>query len=55
MLTSTSLVPGMSQPFQVDLPSPYRLSVQMQKTSPADQAVYPAVGDPELLCTGLSG
>jgi hypothetical protein len=53
VLTSGVLTPGMSQPFQVDIELPYRLSVQMQETSPADQAAYPAVGDPELLCTGL--
>jgi hypothetical protein len=54
VVTSTTLTPGMSQPFQVDLPLPYRLAIQMQKTSPAGQAAYPAIGDPELLCTGLS-
>jgi hypothetical protein len=53
LLTSTPLTPGMDQPFQIDLSMPYRLSVQMQKTSPTGQAVYPAVGNPELLCTGL--
>jgi hypothetical protein len=53
VLTSTTLTPGMDQPVHVDLAMPYRLSVQMQKTSPADQAAYPAIGSPELLCTGL--
>lgn len=52
ILTSATLTPGMDQRFQVDLALPYRLSVQMQETSPADEAAYPAIGTPELLCTG---
>jgi hypothetical protein len=51
--SSTTLTPGMDQPFQVDLATPYRLFIEAQKTSPADQAAYPAIGNPELLCTGL--
>ena len=50
---SPSLTPGMSHPFQVDLPSPYRLSIQAKNTSPEGVRVSPAIGTPEVLCTGL--
>ena len=53
---SPTLTPGTAQTFQVALPSmPYRLAVQGQNigaTAP-QLPVYPAVGTPELLCTGL--
>lgn len=51
--SSATLTPGMDQPFQVDLATPYRLFIEAQKTSSAGQAAYPAIGNPELLCTGL--
>ena len=54
VFTSGTLSPGMAEQFEVDLAKPYRLSIQAQRTSPADQAAYPAIGSPELLCTGLS-
>ena len=50
---SPSLTPGMSHTFQVDLPLPYRLSIQAKNTSPEGVRVYPAIGTPEVLCTGL--
>jgi hypothetical protein len=53
VFTSTTLTPGMDQPFQVDLATPYRLFIEAQRTSPAGQAAYPAIANPELLCTGL--
>jgi hypothetical protein len=51
---SPPLTPGMSQPFVVDIATPYRLYIQAQRTSPTGQRAYPAIGDPELLCTGLA-
>jgi hypothetical protein len=54
VLASGPLTPGMTQPFNLDLATPYRLAIQAQNTSPADQSAYPAIGIPELLCTGLT-
>ncbi len=51
--TSPSLTPGTSQPFQVALALPFRLTIQAQNTSSASRTAYPALGAPELLCTGL--
>lgn len=51
--TSPTLTPGMAQPFQVDLALPYRLAIQAQNTSLTPLPVFPAIGSPELLCTGL--
>jgi hypothetical protein len=53
--TSPPLTPGTAQPFQVPLAMPYRLTVLAQNTSsPPPLTVYPALGSPELLCTGLA-
>jgi len=53
--TSPTLTPGTAQPFQVPLALPYRLAVQAQNLSASPPlSVYPAVGSPELLCTGLA-
>lgn len=51
--TSGTLTPGMAQPFEMALDLPYRLAVRMQSSAPAGGRAYPAVGAPELLCTGL--
>lgn len=48
---SPVLSPGTTHPFEVELATPYRLYLQAQRLS--TQAAYPAVGYPELLCTGL--
>ena len=50
---SPPLTPGTSQPFQVDLALPFRLAIQAQNTSLTALSTYPAIGNPELLCTGL--
>lgn len=50
---SPTLTPGMTTPISVTLAVPYRLFIQAQRTSPAERAAYPAIGNPELLCTGL--
>jgi len=50
---SPTLVPGTAQPFQIALALPYRLSVQADNLSAPPLRAYPAIGDPQLLCTGL--
>lgn len=50
--TSGALSPGMVQKAEVKLDLPYRLSIQAVETSASDLRVYPAIGSPELLCTG---
>ncbi len=52
--TSPTLTPGTAQPFQVALALPFRLAVQAQNISPPSVTVYPAIANPELLCTGLA-
>jgi hypothetical protein len=51
--TSGPLTPGMVQRAEVKLDMPYRLSITAAETSSSDLRVYPAIGTPELLCTGL--
>jgi hypothetical protein len=53
VFTSGPLTPGMTQRVELPLASPYRLAVQAQDTSPEGLQGYPALGSPELLCTGL--
>jgi hypothetical protein len=53
LFTSATLTPGMVQRVELKLGRPYRLSIQAVETSAADLRVYPAIGTPELLCTGL--
>jgi hypothetical protein len=43
----------MVQRAEVKLDMPYRLSITAAETSSSDLRVYPAIGTPELLCTGL--
>jgi hypothetical protein len=50
---SGTLTPGMVQRAEVKLNLPYRLSIQAGRTSTDDLSVYPAIGSPELLCTGI--
>jgi hypothetical protein len=47
------LTPGRVQRAEVKLDLPYRFSIQAVKTSTGDLRVYPAIGMPELLCSGL--
>jgi hypothetical protein len=54
VFASGPLTPGMTQPVDVTLATPYRLEVHAQDTSPDKVQAYPALGDPELLCTGLA-
>lgn len=51
--TSPSLTPGATVPFELALNLPYRFSLLATNTSPAGVRSYPAVGNPELLCSGL--
>jgi hypothetical protein len=50
---SPTLTPGMSVPFEVSMASPYRFALLATNTSATGAKVYPAVGDPALLCTGV--
>ena len=50
---SPTLVPGAVTDVQFDLALPYRLSIQARNTSPDGVLSYPAIGNPQLLCTGL--
>jgi hypothetical protein len=54
VFSSGPLTPGMTQPVQVDLATPYRLQLRAQDTSPDKLQAYPAFGSPEVLCTGVS-
>jgi hypothetical protein len=51
---SPSLSPGTAQPFQIALALPFRLAVLAQNTSTPPVSVYPAIGEPQLLCTALA-
>lgn len=51
--SSPSLTPGTTVPFELALDLPYRFSLLATNTSPAGVRSYPAVGNPELLCSGL--
>ena len=51
--TSPTLVPGPVTKAQFNLAKPYRLSIQARNTSPNGELSYPAIGNPQLLCTGL--
>lgn len=50
---SPTVTPGVIAKADFDLATPYRLSIQAKNTSPSGVLSYPAIGDPELLCTGL--
>jgi hypothetical protein len=51
---SPSLSPGAVTKVTLALPMPYRISIQARNTSTNGQVAYPAIGVPELLCTGLT-
>lgn len=51
--TSPTLTPGVAVPFEVSLNLPYRFALLATNTSAATLKAFPAIGDPELLCTGL--
>ena len=51
--TSPILTPGTARPFEVSLDLPYRVALLATNTSATGVRSYPAIGDPELLCTGL--
>lgn len=51
--TSPALTPGVAVPFEVSLNLPYRFALIATNTSAATLKAFPAIGDPELLCTGL--
>jgi hypothetical protein len=50
---SSRLSPGMVQSVRLDLAKPYRLAIQARNTSPDGVQASPAIGSPQLLCTGL--
>jgi hypothetical protein len=51
--TSPALTPGVAVPFEVSLNLPYRFALLATNTSAATVKAFPAIGDSELLCTGL--
>lgn len=51
--TSPALTPGVAVPFEVSLNLPYRFALLATNTSAATVKAFPAIGDPELLCTGI--
>ncbi|MBM0123427.1 hypothetical protein [Pimelobacter simplex] len=51
---SSALTPGMSTKIQVPLSLPYRLGFRATDTSPDGLDAFPVIGDPALLCTGIS-
>ncbi|TNM38452.1 hypothetical protein FHP29_14475 [Nocardioides albidus] len=51
---SPALTPGMDVRVQLPLPSPYRIGIEAVDTSPGDIDSFPSIGDPALLCTGVS-
>lgn len=51
---SPTVTPGVIAKADFDLATPYRLSIQARNTSRSGVLSYPAVGDPQLLCTGLT-
>lgn len=59
LFTSSTLTPGMDQPVRFTFDRIYRLWIHFTNTSPDatttdDIATLPAIGDGELLCTGVS-
>lgn len=51
--TSPTLSPGMQTKINIALNRPYRFLIHADNTSPSGTGVYPAIGDPALLCTGV--
>lgn len=51
--TSPALTPGLAVRFEVPLDLPYRFALLATNTSAPSVKSFPAIGDPELLCTGL--
>ena len=50
---SPILSPGMQTKVNIPLNLPYRVMINARATSASEAAVNPAIGDPELLCTGV--
>ena len=48
---SPSLTPGMIKKVTLNLAKPYRFSIQARNTSPDSLRAYPAIGNPQFLCT----
>ena len=48
---SPSLTPGMVKKVTLNLAKPYRFSIQARNTSPDSLRAYPAIGNPQFLCT----
>ena len=52
--TSGELTPGMDQRVDVAIPQAYRIAIQARNTAlDGTPSVYPAIGDPRFLCTGV--
>ncbi len=51
--TSPALTPGVAVPFEIPLSMPYRFALLATNSSAPNVKSFPAIGDPELLCTGL--
>jgi hypothetical protein len=49
---SPTLTPGMVEPVEIKIPTPYRFAVQARDTSPEGAYSGPAIGNPQFLCTG---
>jgi hypothetical protein len=59
LYSSPTLTPGMDKPVHFTFSRIYRIWIHADNTSPDaestdDTATYPAIGDPEVLCTGVS-
>ena len=50
---SGALTPGMVERMELPLDLPYRFAIRATDTSPEGVHSLPAIGDPELLCTGV--
>jgi hypothetical protein len=51
--TSPPLSPGMQIRVKLPMKLPYRFIIRARSTSASGIAVYPAIGDPAFLCTGV--
>lgn len=51
--TSATLSPGMQTKVKIPLSLPYRFIIHADRTSGSGTAVFPGIGDPEFLCTGV--
>ena len=51
--SSPTLSPGMQSKVNIHMNLPYRFIITARSTSASETAVYPAIGNPEFLCTGV--